>query len=229
MKTLAAVATAALALFARPEPDFVCADRYELKLTLHVPVILDNMDSLGRRDYQVQRLRGTLTAYYYDETKDPYVTVVGLCNESYKVQGKPVTYDTTVSDVLWRAVGDNRKGVFKQAAFGFSIEANPSYNIGDDGPDNILVLTLAGAGSVKRVAGYAGGRIGCGCREYGHVSPTRIVYIPYLGCHYLSIWPRYWYSTVDDVAPCWGTWSIRFVDRMLLGDAPQCVRVDTVD
>ena len=227
MRTVLAALVAVSALVARPEAVPAWADRYDLKLTLKVPAIVDNMESKGRRVYRTQRLRGTLVAYYYDERRDPYVAVVGLYNMDYTIRGRCVTYGTTVSDVLWRAVGDNRKEVFKKAAFGFRIEANPSYNVGDDEPDNTLILTLAGAGTVKGVSGNASGQLGCGCMAYGHVSPTRIVYCPYVGSRWAqTCWPHWWYPTVVDIAPCWGTWAIKFRERSYVKDVSQCVQVD---
>lgn len=217
MRTVLAALVAVSALFAHSDPVPAWADRYDLKLTLKVPAIVDNMESKGKRVYKTQRLRGTLVAYYYDEGRDPYVAVVGLYNKDYAIRGRCVTYGTTVSDVLWRAVGDNRKEVFKKAAFGFRLEANPSYNVGDDEPDNTLILTLAGAGTVKSVSGNAS----------GHVSPTRIVYCHYVGSKWAqTCWPHWWYPTVVDIAPCWGTWSIKFRDRSYVKDVSSCVQVD---
>jgi hypothetical protein len=225
----AAVVLVSLSTRAADRQVHAVADSYDIKLTLKVPVIVDNMQSLGRRVYRTQRLQGLLVAYYYDETKDPVVVIPYLYNKDYKIRGEYVTYKTYVSGVLWRAVGDNRKGVFKKAAFGLAIEADPSYNIGDDEPDNTLVLTLAGSGSVKSVSGGASGQIGCGCAAYGHKSPTRIVYMPYLGSKYLRrcwtlpSWEKWWYPTVVDIAPCWGTWRLKFRDRMCVESLYDCV------
>ena len=36
----------------------------------------------------------------------------------------------------------------------------------------------------------------------------------------------WWYPTVVDIAPCWGTWSIRFRDRGYVKDVSSCVQVD---
>lgn len=227
MRTMLAALVAVSALFAHSDPVPAWADRYDLKLTLKVPAIVDNMESKGKRVYKTQRLRGTLVAYYYDEGRDPYLAVVGLYNKDYKIRGKCVTYETMVSGVLWRAVGDNRNEVFRKAAFGFRLEADPSYNVGDDEPDNTLILTLAGAGTVRSVFGSASGQLGCGCMAYGHVSPTRVVYCPYVGSKWVqTCWPRWWYPTVVDIAPCWGTWSIKFRDRSYVKDVSPCVQVD---
>ena len=206
----------------------ICVDTYDLFMRLKVPVVVDNMQSRGRRVYKWQSLRGSLVVYYYDKTQDPYLVVPVLYNKDYKIRGEYVSYKTTVSDVLWRAIGDNKTDVFKTAAFGFKLDADPSYNVGDDEPDNTLILTLAGNGTVTSVSGFVSGQLGCGCAAYGHKSPTRIVYVPYVGSKWIrdvverSVWRDRWkYETVGDIAPCGGRWKIKFRDRSYVSEIPE--------
>jgi len=161
---------------------------YDVWLSLHVPAIVDNSQSLGKRVYRTQRLRGTMTVK--DGAWEPTVTFTALENRSHRVSGEYVSYDVETDNVGWHAIGDNRTGRFRKASVFLSIEATPSYALAD-GEDNTLVLTLAGCGaSDARLTGYASGQLGCGCYAYGHVSPTRI----------------YGTDTVVDTAAVWGTW-----------------------
>lgn len=195
-------------------------DEYVLECRLKVPVIVDNMQSTGARKYKTQRIEGRLFVAYYDEGEEPAVWIEGLVNKSYKVGGSHVTYETAVEGAMVHAVGSNKTGKFKTTTLNMSIEADPSYNIGDDEPDNTLLLAFAGKGSSPdALSGYASGQLGCGCRAYGHKSPTRIVYRPCVGSKYANAFsPPYRYPTVTDIAPCWGTWRARFRARFRSAD-----------
>lgn len=170
-------------------------DVYRFKAALHVPRVYDNTQSLGRRKYQTQKLEGVLRVTPV-EGREPKIELA-LTNKTHKVGGSPVTYETDVSGVLWHVIGSNKTGVFKTPSVKFSVDANPSYNIGDDEPDNTLILTFAGKGtSWKRLSGYAAGQLGCGCYAYGHTSPTRLLYD---------------LCMVVDTAAAWGTWSAKYL------------------
>ncbi len=185
MKTLLAMMLAPLCLLGRTSV-------YDVSMTLHVPVIVDNSLSLGKRVYRTQRLKGRMEVRH-DGESEPEVSFTYLYNRSHRVNGRNVTYDVYVDRVLWHAVGSNRTGVFKKSSITLSIEATPSYALAD-GEDNTLILVLSGRGSSeKTVKGYASGQIGCGCYAYGHVSPTRI----------------YGTRTVVDTAAAYGSWTIR--------------------
>ena len=201
-------------------------DEYALKMALKVPAVVDNMQSLGYRKYKTQRVEGRLFVAYYDEASEPAVWIEGLVNKSYRIRGECVTYETEVEGAMLHAVGSNKTGRFKTTTLTMSIEADPSYNVGDDEPDNTLLLVLSGQGPTpKTLSGHAAGQLGCGCRAYGHTSPTRIVYWPYLGSKYAAAcFPNYWYPTVVDIAPCWGTWRAKFKSRFRSDDVSCRIR-----
>lgn len=166
---------------------------YDVTMRLHVPAIVDNMQSLGRRVYKTQLLKGRMTVT--DGEFEPTVAFTALENRSHKVSLRYVSYDVAVDKVGWHAIGDNRTGVFRKTSVFLSVEALPSYALAD-GEDNTLILTLAGRGTTDRaISGYAAGQLGCGCYAYGHVSPTRI----------------YGTCTVVDTAAVWGTWRAKKV------------------
>ena len=79
------------------------------------------------------------------------------------------------------AIGSNKTNKFKTASICFSIIAEPSYNIGEIDEETALYVTLAGKGNINSsgtmssAMGYVAGTLGCGCRDYGHVSPTRTI------------------------------------------------------
>ena len=172
-------------------------EEYELKMSLRVPRIYDNMQSLGSRKYQTQSLKGRLLVVHSPDGGEPTIEINGLENRTNKIGGKRVTYETVADGVLWHCIGDNRKGEFQTSSVSFRIDANPSYNIGGDEPDNTLILVLSGKGSHKTISGYAAGQIGCGCGEYGHISPTRI-----MGAGGAP-------GAVVDIASVWGTWKAK--------------------
>lgn len=193
-------------------------DEYSFKMTLKIPRIYDNMQSLGSRKYQKQLIKGTLLVRYIDGEIRPQFQIVDLVNRTHKINGKNITYDVIVDDegnhVYPRLnyVGDNKTGVFKKASIVFYFDAIPSYNIGEDEPDNTLLVTLSGTGSAMKkkkygcqiitsFSGTVSGTLGCGCTAYGHKSPTRIAG-PYGPTDY-----------VDDVASVDGSWRAVFKTR----------------
>ena len=157
-------------------------------MVLSVPRIYDNMSSLGYRKRQTQRVVG----YIYVDKKssqgldEPDIASVDFVNKTHKINGSRVTYHDALADgVMWRYIGNNKTGVFKNTQVKFTLDMDPSYNIGDDEPDNTLIVTLAGHGATeKTITGYVTGQIGCGCYAYGHKSPTRTI-----GCNVSDISP----------------------------------------
>lgn len=173
---------------------------YKLTMNLKVPRVYDNTKSKGYRKIQLQQIVGYV---YIDKSlgKDdvePWIETYNLVNKTHKVSGACVTYhDSVAEDVMWRYTGSNKTGVFKNVNLKFSLDLDPSYNIGVDEPDNALIITLSGYGSSEStIKGNVTGQIGCGCTAYGHVSPTRT-----LGC------------LVSDITPLYGTFSMKRVAR----------------
>jgi hypothetical protein len=164
-------------------------DEYKLTMILQVPHTFDNMQSLGYRKLKHQRVEGTLKIVYSaDGSRSPYIEVTNLVNRSYKLSnGKYVTYTALMGDVFHIGyIGNNRTGVFKKPFVSFSMDCDPSYNVGDDEPDNTLVLECSGYGTsrtmlwngykvryIRSLVGELAGNLGCGCRAYGHTSATR--------------------------------------------------------
>jgi hypothetical protein len=105
-------------------------------------------------------------------------------------------------------IGNNKTGKFKTATVAFALAAEPSYNIGQFDEETSLYLTLAGKGILgkngimTKASGYASGTLGCGCRAYGHVSPTRN--LSWRGAS----------NEVVDIAAVYGTWKIKYSSRI---------------
>ena len=159
-------------------PSTNLTDIYQLRMRLRVPAIYNNMESQGLRRYRPQVFCGELRIHYGGEGGDEVeISIPALTNLSYKIRNVHVSYKTEITGYpIWSAVGNNKTGVFQKATLVFGIDANPSYNVGDDEPDNTLILTLALVGKqFGRLGGYAAGQLGCGCHAYGHVSPTRVL------------------------------------------------------
>lgn len=180
---------------------------YKCTMRLNVPRVYDNMQSQGKRKMQWQKVVGYITVdtdlsdRSEDEeeffgTREPAVYASEFINKTHKISTGKVTYsDCAADNVMWRFIGSNKTGVFKHTNLRFSLDLDPSYNIGDDEPDNTLVITLSGDGSsCKKISGYVTGQIGCGCRVYGHTSPTRTI-----GCE------------VDDIVPLYGKFTMKLV------------------
>ena len=185
-KTILALALVPFCLFAK-------TTYYDLTMILKVPVIVNNSQSLGSRQYKLQRIKGRVIVEHLPGS-EPEISFVDMVNKSHKLSsGAYVTYKTTVDKTGWHVIGSNRTGIFRKPAVFVSIKATPSYALAD-GEDNTLLVTLAGSGvNDKRIHGYVAGQLGCGCYAYGHVSPTRI-----LGT-----------CTVVDTAGVFGTFTLR--------------------
>ena len=172
---------------------------YKVSMSLNIPRVYNNTTSMGSRKIQRQRIFG----YVYidkdanveqDGPPEPSVTARDFVNYTHEVSGYRVSYsDCEATDVMWRYIGDNRTGVFKRPNLRFTLNLNPSYNIGADEPDNTLIVTLSGYGHSERaMRGFVTGQIGCGCHAYGHVSPTRTIT-----------------CLVNDIVPICGTFTMR--------------------
>ena len=132
-------------------------------------------------------------------------------NKTHRMSdGRNVRYSVTLEqDILFprfNLIGNNRTGVFKTPSVSFYISAEPTYSIGAVNEDNSLYVLLSGSGKtntkgVKSLQGAVSGTIGCGCQDYGHVSPTRVIGLG--GASQL----------VDDVASVFGTWKAQINTR----------------
>lgn len=191
-------------------------DTYKFTMNLRVPRIYDNMASKGYRKLQPQRLAGELQ-FVYKDNGTVKVRVRNLVNKTHKINGVPISYvcydyPYDYHNPLVVGIGSNKTGKFKQGGADFSFQADPSYNIGGVDEDNTLILELSGYGTLrgntlKNLRGSVKGKIGCGCRAYGHVSPTRL----YLGWLTDYVW---------DIAPVYGTFTAHFRRRHYEQDEP---------
>lgn len=171
-------------------------DVYKFKMKVKVPRIYDNTQSLGQRKWQSQTIVGEMHVDYNTDDIAPVIRFTNCVNRTHKIDGKNVTYlcEQGYDDVVrrWVVMGNNKTGAFRNGSCFFYADFEPSYNIGDDEPDNSLLLYFGGYGTlakvrknccdcgecalkVKRWRGYCVGTIGCGCRAYGHTSPTRVL------------------------------------------------------
>lgn len=170
-----------------------CVDVYDFSMTLHVPRVYDNWQSTGYRKYRTQKITGTLRVESEGDG-EPVLTFSRLTNKNHKVNGRNVEYEVfDIDSVAWHLVGSNRTGCFNTPSVCWWMMCEPDYNIGDDGEDNTLVVELAGRGSGRWLRGSVAGTLGCGCRAYGHVSPTRI----------------FGSGAVVDTAAVYGTWKAK--------------------
>ena len=196
-------------------------DVYSLQIALKVPQVVDNIQSLGKRVYKLQKITGRLLVYYDGETEAAKaIELVDLVNLSYKVGGKNVKYKALEDGYvgvpqIWNAIGSNKTLVFNKSSVCFNAELEPSYTIGEPNNDNSLILVFSGASTLATkklscgvkikflttVGGYVVGTQGCGCHDYGHVSPTRS-----LGLYGPT-------DQVVDIAAVWGTWKAKFQYR----------------
>lgn len=195
-----AITTIAAALAMLASSALATTDVYKFTLRLHVPQVVDNFSSMGKRVYRSQKLEGELHVSY-DFDGLPVVTLVDLVNRNYKVNGVMVGYKVEMSYFVWNLIGSNRTGAFKKPSVCLQFDAQPSYVWSyEPNNDNSFVLTLAGRGSsYKMIYGYAAGTQGCGCTDYGHKSPTRV-----MGSKGRVL------GIVQDVAGTCGTWRARY-------------------
>ena len=141
----------------------------------------------------LQKITGRLLVYYDNESKAAEaIELSNLVNLSYKVGGKNVKYKA-LSDgyigvpQIWNAIGSNKTLVFTKSSVCFNAELEPSYALGEPNNNNSLILVFSGASTLSTkklscgvkikfpttVSDHVVGTQGCGCHDYGHVSPTR--------------------------------------------------------
>lgn len=195
-------------------------DVYSLSISLRVPQVVDNSRSLGKRIYQKQKITGNLLVYYDDESGvASSVELDSLVNKTFKIGGSPVKYKSVESYLgisqIWNAIGSNKTGIFGKSSVCLNATLEPSYALSQANNDNSLVLVFAGTSTLatqklscgtkykflKSVSGYVVGTQGCGCHDYGHTSPTRVIGL---------------YGPTDqviDVASVFGTWKAKFSYR----------------
>ena len=178
---------------------------YDFSMSLKIPCIYDNNESLGYRKYERQTVRGKLSFDYSEDGHLIGMSFIDLINKTHRLQnGKNVTYKGQLDDsktLSIVAIGDNKTQKFNTASICFSLKAEPNYNIGLFDEDTSLFVTLSGSGKIKNgqiksANGTAAGTLGCGCYYYGHTSPTRVIW---------------WYGvsdSVSDIASVHGTWRI---------------------
>ena len=227
MKKLFTLILLSIGLVSYADPSVVSIDQYEIKIVAKVPRIYDNTQSLGYRKYQNQRITGDFYVYYYDDGSKQFICT-NMVNLTHKINGSNVTYTCTIDNYgeyvypRWNAIGNNKTGKFNVSSVAFYMDMEPSYNVGEDEPDNSLLLTFSGYGTmatkkiywfgynknyityqVNRItSGYATGTMGCGCRAYGHKSPTRIID---------ECGPS---DSVDDVASVYARFQLKFIKRI---------------
>ena len=163
----------------------VAVDEYEMTLSLDVPQVLDNMESLGRRVYKKQTIKGLMRVHWLAEGGCSF-SFDDFENRSFRTGGGKVTYDVFVDDdrpaprFAW--IGSNATGKFTKPTLTLSVVMDPSYALTDPGEDNSLLITLSGKGTsmvkdgsriAKTLSGKVSGTQGCSCYDYGHKSPTR--------------------------------------------------------
>ena len=197
-----------------PCADVIVTDVYDIRMTVAVPRVYDNMSSMGYRRNQSQKIDGKLMVEY-STSGEPHVYLKGVRNRTHLVGGETVAYeDSECEDVRWHYIGSNKTAKFSKPSVSFSVYLWPNYNVSNDiVDDNSMVLYFSGDGSSSTSARYRGssavqtivslkgkvvGTLGCGCADYGHISPTRIAG-PY--------GPT---DQVVDVAAVQGTWTARF-------------------
>ena len=187
-------------------------DEYKFTMYVYVPRIYDNNLSLGYRKYQRQKITGYLQIAYPNDGGRPTILVEDLVNKTHKLSNKAnITYKCKVdSGVMYprvNLIGNNKTCKFLTGAVNFYLDAEPSYNKGEDDEDNSLLITLAGRGytmpvkggrRMYRISGNLAGTLGCGCYAYGHTSPTRVAAWRGPSC------------IVDDVAAVWGSWAATY-------------------
>ena len=145
---------------------------------------------------------------YDDSGNITNVSFMGFINKSHVMSnGMRVSYVAYMDYSQYprfNAIGSNKTGIFSTPSVCFKMIAEPSYAIGPMNEDNSLQLTVSGFGKtdssrgyVRYVSGTVSGTIGCGCLEYGHTSPTRLI----------GMWG--WTDIVEDVAAVCGTWRMQ--------------------
>lgn len=146
--------------------------------------------SLGYRKYQNQKLVGQFKAVYDETGRFSEFQFLWLSNKTAKVQGRHfgyLCYPDECAPSVFAAVGSNKTLKFKTGSAAFSFSAEPMYvSFAEPEDDNSLHVQCAGKGSItysskfgrttfKSMSGNLTGTLGCGCADFGHVSPTRFM------------------------------------------------------
>ena len=243
-KSILLTALAALAFTNAAKSDLF-VNEYRFIINQKVPRIYDNNTSQGYRKYQAQRIKGTLYIVYDmnpESIRLPRIFVKDLVNRTHRLANDQyVTYKVTVNNkgagpgplTRVNVIGDNETEVFSTPSIVCYMDAEPSYNKGEDDEDNSLLITLAGYGIssnrkiwvhvqnddqstvieypskkvIRKVNGYNAGSLGCGCMAYGHKSPTRV-----------SSWFDH-SGRVDDVAATLGMWCIQYSSSYIVPES----------
>lgn len=198
------------------EAERIGTDEYQFLMRLNVPQVVDNTTSQGRRIYRAQMIKGQMYIVWLADG-DFRIEFGDLVNSNFKVGGANVTYiGREMKEVVssrYNYIGDNKTGKFIKPCLAFFGEFVPSYAKGEAGEDNSFYLMFGGYGlsGVKRahggariatrINGYVAGVQGCGCSDYGHVSPTRDATISGPGVQ------------VNDVVSTSGRWRIVWKGR----------------
>ena len=221
LKALLSLGIVAMTLISGAAIKREIVDVYTLQILLRVPQVINNMQSLGKRIYKVQKITGRILVHYDAETDlASSLELDQLVNKSFKVREQYVRYTYLKNDSMfgipqiWNAVGNNKTLVFNKSSVCFTAELEPSYALSEANNDNSLILIFSGSGSMisKKIdgiktrfpisiSGYVTGTQGCGCHDYGHLSPTRVIGI--YGASEQAI----------DIASVWGTWKAKFIYR----------------
>lgn len=164
-------------------------DVYDVKLYADMPRVYDNMSSIGYRKYQRQQIVGQMYVMY-DKNDQITLWFSQFTNKTYKINGDPVTYEVlfdseSLHNFSW--CGNNKTGKFTRPNCNFAISMIPSYKIGSEMLDDVHLQISCTKGSKRKISicgqdaiiasllsGYCAGQIGCNCKAWGHISPTRM-------------------------------------------------------
>ena len=187
-------------LSAVPLSSFAEILKYKVTMHMRIPMVYDNSESKSYRRMNHQTIKGEIIVdtKTTGDSHEPTINACSFYNRTHRINGKYVTYESDDAyRVAWRYIGNNKTGKFKHTCLAFSLILNPSYNIGEETPENTLSIDLSGYGSSKkRISGKVTGTVGCVCGEYGHVSPTRTID-----------------GEVNDICPTYGTFKATLMKK----------------
>lgn len=209
-------------------------DTYDFKMSLQVPRIYDNTESLGSRKYQLQTIKGCMLMTYSSSSERPTISFTFLTNQTHKINGKKIGYSCFVDQhgelgpmTRVNLIGSNLTGKFNVPSVCFWLDAEPDYSKGEDDEDNSLLVTLSGKGTTSTVKEYEWVEVGNVRKRVlvdqwqkirtisGNVAGT-------LGCGcsaYGHVSPTRVADdhgpsqVVDDVAAVYGTWNATWKSR----------------
>ena len=133
------------------QPATETVDTYRFKMSIYLPRIYENAQSLGYRKYQKQSLTGELSIIYRG-SEPPKFKVEKLVNNTQRGISYECYSESGESwiDGMVVALGSNKTKKWNQSGMKFSFWADPSYNIGDLGEDNSMFLDLSGKGTFTK-------------------------------------------------------------------------------